>query len=88
MDLRWSCVGLQTMDSKQCNLILKQVVVMMTMVRCMASVIELCYASQEVGVVGCEQCSHPTTQRPTTATNHIQQNQNNTPNAVTGPLFS
>jgi hypothetical protein len=25
---------------------------------------------------------------PTTATNHIQQNQNNTPNAVTGPLFS
>jgi hypothetical protein len=39
-------------------------------------------------VVGCEQCSHPTTQRPTTATNHIQQNQNNTPNAVTGSLFS
>ena len=39
-------------------------------------------------VVGCEQCPHPTTQRPTTATNHIQQNQNNTPNAVTGPLFS
>jgi hypothetical protein len=33
-------------------------------------------------------CSHPTKQRPTTATNHIQQNQNNTPNAVTGPLFS
>ena len=27
-------------------------------------------------------------ERPTTATNHIQQNQNNTPNAVTGPLFS
>ena len=25
---------------------------------------------------------------PTTATNHIQQNHNNTPNAVTGPLFS
>jgi hypothetical protein len=39
-------------------------------------------------LVGCEQCSHPTIQRPTTATNHIQQNQNNTPNAVTGPLFS
>ena len=38
-------------------------------------------------LVLCEQCSHPTTQRPTTATNHIQQNQNNTPNAVTGPLF-
>ena len=34
------------------------------------------------------QCSHPARQRPTTATNHIQQNQNNTPNAVTGPLFS
>jgi hypothetical protein len=33
-------------------------------------------------------CSHPTTQRPTTSTNHIQHNQNNTPNAVTGPLFS
>jgi hypothetical protein len=34
-------------------------------------------------------CLHPTTQqRPTTATNHIQQNQNNTPNAVTGPLIS
>jgi len=32
--------------------------------------------------------SHPARQRPTTATNHIQQNQNNTPNAVTGPLFS
>jgi len=48
MDLRWSCVGLQTMDSKQCSLILKQVVVKMTMVRCMASVTELRYASQEV----------------------------------------
>jgi len=39
-------------------------------------------------VVGCEHCSHPTTQRHTNATNHIQQKQNNTPNAVTGPLFS
>ena len=29
-----------------------------------------------------------TRQRPTTATKHIQQNQNNTPNAVTGPLIS
>jgi len=38
--------------------------------------------------VGCEQHSHPTAQRPTTTTNHIQQNQNNTPNAVTGLLFS
>jgi hypothetical protein len=32
---------------------------------------------------GCEALSCPTT-----ATNHIQQNQNNTPNAVTGSLFS
>ena len=32
--------------------------------------------------------SHPSWQHPTTATNHIQQNQNNTPNAVTGSLFS
>ena len=35
-------------------------------------------------------CSHPSRQRPTTATNHIQQNQTNkayTPNTVTGPLF-
>ena len=39
-------------------------------------------------VVGWEHCSHLARQRPTTATNHIQQNQNNTPNAVTGPLFS
>ena len=41
-----------------------------------------------VVLVGCEQCLHPTTQRPTTATNHIQQNQNNTPNAVTVTLIS
>ena len=34
------------------------------------------------------QCSHPTTQRPTTATNHIQQNQRSTPRAVTHVLFS
>ena len=39
-------------------------------------------------VVGCEQCSHPTTQHPATVTNHIQQNQSNTPNAVTRSLFS
>jgi len=32
--------------------------------------------------------SHSARQRPTTATSHIQQNQNNTPNAVIGPLFS
>ena len=32
--------------------------------------------------------SHPTTQRPTTATNHIQQNQRSTPYAVTHGLCS
>ena len=35
-----------------------------------------------------EHCSHPTTQRPTTATNHIQQSQRSTPHAVTYVLFS
>jgi len=35
-----------------------------------------------------ETCSHPTTQRPTTATNHIQQNQRSTPYAVTHGLCS
>jgi len=34
------------------------------------------------------QCSHPTTQRPTTATNPIQQNQRSTPYAVTRGLCS
>jgi len=34
------------------------------------------------------QCSHPTTQRPTTITNHIQQNQRSTPYAVTHGLCS
>ena len=34
------------------------------------------------------QCSHPTKQRTTTATNHIQQNQGSTPYAVTRSLFS
>ena len=33
-------------------------------------------------------CSHPTTQRPTTATNHIQQNQLSTTYAVTHSLCS
>ena len=33
-------------------------------------------------------CSHPTTQRPTTATSHIQQNQRSTPYAVTHGLCS
>ena len=33
-------------------------------------------------------CSHPTTQRPTTANNHIQQNQRSTPHAVTHGLCS
>ena len=32
--------------------------------------------------------AHYTTQRPTTATNHIQQNQSSTPNAVTRSIFS
>ena len=32
--------------------------------------------------------SHPTTQRPTTSTNHIQQNQRSTPYAVTHGLCS
>jgi hypothetical protein len=39
-------------------------------------------------IVGCEHCSHPTTQRPTTATNHIQQNQCSTSYAVTHGLYS
>jgi hypothetical protein len=39
-------------------------------------------------IVGCEHCSHPTMQRPTTATNHIQQNQRSTPYAVTQGPFS
>ena len=34
------------------------------------------------------QCSHPTMQRTTTATNHIQQNQRSTPYAVTHGLCS
>ena len=33
-------------------------------------------------------CSHPTTHRPTTATDHIQQNQRSTPYAVTHGLWS
>jgi len=39
-------------------------------------------------VVGCEHWSHPTTQRPTTAANHIQQNQRSIPYAVTHGLGS
>ena len=39
-------------------------------------------------VVGCEQSSLPTTQRPTTATNHILQNQRSTPYAVTHGICS
>jgi hypothetical protein len=39
-------------------------------------------------VVGCEQCSHPTTQHPTTVINHTQQNQSSTPYAVTHGLCS
>ena len=41
-------------------------------------------------VVGCEHCSQPTTttQRPTTTTNHIRQNQRSSPYAVTHGLCS
>ena len=39
-------------------------------------------------LAGCEHSSARILQDKTTATNHIQKNQNNTPNAVTGPLFS
>jgi len=49
----------------------------------------VCYCIRcTVLVVGFEQCSHPTTQRPTTATNHIQQNHHSTPYAVTHGLCS
>jgi len=37
---------------------------------------------------GCGALPCPTTQRPTTGTNHIQQNQRSTPHAVTYVLFS
>ena len=47
-----------------------------------------CAGSAARCVVGCEHRSHPTTQRPTTATNHIQQNQRFTPHAVTHGLCS
>ena len=46
-----------------------------------------CAALVLLDVVG-SGSSHPTTQRPTTATNHIQQNQRSTPRAVTHVLFS
>ena len=39
-------------------------------------------------VTACEYCSHPTMQRPTTATDHIQQKQRSTPHAVTHCLCS
>ena len=40
-------------------------------------------------VVGCEHCEgYCSTQRPTTVTNHIRQNQDSTPRAVTHVLFS
>jgi len=50
----------------------------------------LCPSSgeQRPCVTACEYCSHPTTQRPTTATNHIQQYQRSTPHAVTHGLCS
>jgi len=50
----------------------------------------LCRSSgeQRPCVTAYEHCSYPTTQRPTTATNHIQQNQRSTPYAVTHGLCS
>ena len=53
----------------------------------------LCPSSGEQRPCYCIWCSalvllDPTTQSPTTATNHIQQNQASTPNAVTRSLFS
>ena len=47
-----------------------------------------CTALVLLDVVGSTQCSHPTTQSPTTATNHIQQNQRSTQYAVTHDLCS
>jgi len=44
-----------------------------------------CAAVALLDVVGIG-CSHPTTQRPTTDTNHIQQYQRSTPRAVTHVL--
>jgi len=51
---------------------------------CLVAVVGRC-------VAGCEHresCSHPATQRPTAATNNIQQNQRSTPRAVTHGLCS
>jgi len=51
--------------------------------------VSTCFGHQEQDVQDVSTSAHILQeQRPTTATNHIQQNQNNTPNAVTGPLFS
>jgi len=47
-----------------------------------------CAALVLLDVVGSGCGAHPTTQRPTTTTNHIQQNQRSTPYAVTHGLCS
>jgi hypothetical protein len=56
----------------------------------LVAVVGRCLAGCEYyeGFCSVEQYSHPARHRPTTATNHIQQNQNNTPDTVTGPLFT
>ena len=46
------------------------------------------YQEYFLGVTAAGAYSHPTTQRPTTTTNHIQQNQRSTPYAVTHGLCS
>ena len=60
-----------------------------------AALVLLDVVGSSCGVLRCtvreqepSQCSHPTTQRPTTAINHIQQYQRSTPHAVTHVLVS
>jgi len=57
-----------------------------------AALVLLVVVGSGCGALRCKlpalQCSQPTTQRPTTATNHNQQNQRSTPHAVTHVLFS
>ena len=55
-------------------------------VRCAALVL-LDVVGSGCGALRCRVLA-PTTQRPTTATNHIQQNQRSTPHAVTHGLCS
>jgi len=55
-----------------------------------AALVLLDVVGSRCGVLRCRMRagSHPTTQRPTTATNHVQQNQCSTPYAVTHGLCS